>query len=132
MLALTPSRYRWLQCECTYCHSPLVVCMGDKRRWQFAFTPGSEQCGYGTETGLHLAANQLIEDEAPSTHYYLYPARTGGQASLAVLRCDKSYPPIKSDGNPPGSDTSREGCRYPAERCQRAIVGGGHCFTQGR
>ncbi|WP_431025637.1 competence protein CoiA family protein [Halomonas sp. H5] len=74
VLDLTPALHRGLRCGCVcaYCHAPLVARLGDKRCWHFAHAPGSEECGYGAETGLHLAAKQLIKEEGVITH----PAHT--------------------------------------------------------
>lgn len=74
VLELTPEHHRGLRCRCVcaYCDAPLVARLGDKRRWHFAHAPGSEECGYGAETGLHLAAKKMLEQEGVVTH----PAHT--------------------------------------------------------
>lgn len=69
VLDLNPALHRGLRCRCVcaYCNARLVARLGDERRWHFAHAPGSEECGYGAETGLHLAAKQMIVDECVIT-----------------------------------------------------------------
>ncbi|WP_143097627.1 cell envelope integrity protein TolA [Modicisalibacter xianhensis] len=54
-------------CVCPECKTPLEARMGSKVRHYFAHAPGTRPCAGGAETGIHLAAKQLIADrkEAP-------------------------------------------------------------------
>lgn len=67
---LTPARHRGLRCGCVCagCQEPLVARLGEKRRWHFAHAPGSPECGHGAESGLHLMAKKLIQEEGVVTH----------------------------------------------------------------
>ncbi|SHF66408.1 hypothetical protein SAMN02745148_03243 [Modicisalibacter ilicicola DSM 19980] len=43
---------------------PLWSKLGDKKEWHFAHAPNYTDCGSGAETGIHLAAKQLILNES--------------------------------------------------------------------
>jgi hypothetical protein len=49
-------------CVCPECRTPLEARMGDIVRHYFAHARGTRPCAGGTETGIHLAAKQLIAD----------------------------------------------------------------------
>ncbi|CEP35306.1 MULTISPECIES: competence protein CoiA family protein [unclassified Halomonas] len=54
-------------CVCPECRTQLIAKMGKIVRHYFAHAPGIRPCAGGAETGIHLAAKQLIADrkEAP-------------------------------------------------------------------
>lgn len=49
-------------CVCPECKSPLTARMGEVNRHHFAHAGGNRPCAKGAETGIHLAAKQMIAD----------------------------------------------------------------------
>ena len=49
-------------CVCPECKSPLTARMGEVNRHHFAHSGGNRPCAGGAETGIHLAAKQMIAD----------------------------------------------------------------------
>lgn len=50
-------------CICPFCHAPLEAKQGTKKIHSFAHAAGHIDCMHGYETGLHLRAKQIIEQE---------------------------------------------------------------------
>ena len=47
-------------CLCPICKSPLIAKQGDHKVWHFAHTPGMDKCPGAAESGLHLAAKEIL------------------------------------------------------------------------
>ena len=47
-------------CLCPSCKSPLIAKQGDHRVWHFAHAVGEDACPRAAESGLHLAAKEIL------------------------------------------------------------------------
>lgn len=57
------------RCYCPYCNEQLVAKLGKIREHHFAHNSHTNVCTYGTETGLHKLAKEILE----SANYILLP-----------------------------------------------------------
>ncbi|WP_431025636.1 competence protein CoiA family protein [Halomonas sp. H5] len=84
-------------CVCPECHSPLSAKMGKVMRHHFAHAASDRPCSGGAETGIHLAAKQLIADRlqipVPPLHARLEGRDNRGYIVTATHRifhgCDR-------------------------------------------